>query len=233
MFKTIRFQQGDTVIGFFLDGDNAQIPVIFGAFGNSQYKAAEGEPLPFQSFTGYTSTLKEPSEGVLASSNSTGAIDPESPKNLSASDAKKVADSSGNKNKAFLNSAVGKVIHLGSGDSKTVEAVNKMKTSVEGFTQELDNLKAGGLDMASDFGQDKLKGLIGDKAQHLAGVGSGIVGGMSNKLYENMTPMLNGGLSSLYDDVYMKVFLATKSPMFANKAGTAAQASMLSPIGDI
>ena len=31
----------------------------------------------------------------------------------------------------------------------------------------------------------------------------------------------------------MKVFLATKSPMFANKAGTAAQASMLSPIGDI
>ena len=48
-----------------------------------------------------------------------------------------------------------------------------------------------------------------------------------------MAPMLSGGLTSLYDDVYMKVFLATKSPMFANKAGTAAQASMLSPIGDI
>ena len=56
LFKTIRFQQGDTVIGFFLDGDNAQIPVIFGAFGNSQYKAAEGEPLPFQSFTGLPRT---------------------------------------------------------------------------------------------------------------------------------------------------------------------------------
>ena len=58
LFKTIRFQQGDTVLGFFLDGDNAQIPVIFGAFGNSDYKAEEGAPLPFQSFTGYTSTLK-------------------------------------------------------------------------------------------------------------------------------------------------------------------------------
>ena len=36
--------------------------------------------------------MKKPSEGVLAESNSTGAIDPESPKNLSSSDAKKVAD---------------------------------------------------------------------------------------------------------------------------------------------
>ena len=233
LFKTIRFQQGDTVLGFFLDGDNAQIPVIFGAFGNSDYKAKEGEPLPFQSFTGYTSTLKEPSEGTLAKSNSTGARDPESPKNVSGSDAKKIAEQTGNENKAFINSAVGKVIHLGSGESKTVEAINKMKTGVEGFTQELDNLKAGGLDMTSAFGQDKLKGLIGDKASSLAGVGSGIVGGMSNKLYENMTPMLNGGLVSLYDDVYMKTLMATQSVAMANKAGIAAQASMLSPIGDI
>ena len=36
LFKTIRFQQGDTVIGFFMDGDNAQIPMILGAMGNSE-----------------------------------------------------------------------------------------------------------------------------------------------------------------------------------------------------
>ena len=48
-----------------------------------------------------------------------------------------------------------------------------------------------------------------------------------------MGPMLNGGLVGLYDDVYMKVFAATMSPAMANKAGVAAQASMLSPIGDI
>ena len=233
LFKTVRFQQGDTVLGFFMDGDNAQIPMILGAFGNSPQKASEGAPLPFQSFTGYTSTLKKPSEGTLAESNSTGARDPQSPKNISPSDAKKVAEQTGNKNKAFINSAVGKVIHLGSGESKMTEAVNKMKTGVEGFTQELDNLKAGGLDMTSSFGQDKLKGLIGDKASALAGVGSGIVGGMTNGLYEKMGPMLNTGLSSMYDDVYQKIFLATQSPAMANKAGIAAQASMLSPIGDL
>ena len=232
LFKTIRFQQGDSVLGFFLDGDNAQIPVIFGALGNSDYKAEEGAPLPFKSFTGYTSTLKEPSEGTLAKSNSTGARDPESPKNVSASDAKKVAEQTGNKNKAFINSAVGKVIHLGSGESKMTEAVNKLKTGVEGFTQELDNMKSQ-MDVTSAFGQDKIKGLINDKASALAGVASGMVGGMTNGLYEKMGPMLNGGLSSMYDDVYAKIFAATMSPAMANKAGIAAQASMLSPIGDL
>ena len=232
LFKTIRFQQGDSVLGFFLDGDNAQVPVIFGALGNSPQKASEGAPLPFQSFTGYTSTLKKPSEGTLAESNSTGARDPESPKNVSPSDAKKVAEQTGNKNKAFFSSAVGKVIHLGSGESKMTEAVNKLKTGVEGFTQELDNLKSQ-MDVNSVFAQDKIKGLINDKASALAGVASGMVGGMTNGLYEKMGPMLNGGLSSMYDDVYMKVFAATMSPAMANKAGVAAQASMLSPIGDL
>ena len=66
--KTIRFQQGDTVIGFFLDGDNAQIPMILGAFGNSSSVAKDDEPLPFKAFTGYTSTLKKPTETVLKES---------------------------------------------------------------------------------------------------------------------------------------------------------------------
>ena len=230
--KSIRFQQGDTVIGFFLDGDNAQIPMILGSFGNSQYKAAEGAPLPFKTFTGYTDTLKKPSAGVLQESNSTGANESPAARDISGSDSAKVADSSGSKNRAFTNSANGKVIYLGSGESKTVEAINKMKTGVEGFVQELDNMKSS-MDMTSTFAQDKIKGLIGDKAQALAGVGSGMVGGMTNRLYENMAPLLSGGLSSMYDDIYMKVFLATKSAGLANKAGVAAQASMLSPIGNI
>ena len=35
--KPIRIQPSDVVIGFFLDGDDAQQPVIFGVIGNSQY----------------------------------------------------------------------------------------------------------------------------------------------------------------------------------------------------
>ena len=138
--KSVKFQQGDSVIGFFLDGDNAQIPVIFGALGNSDYRAEEGAELPFRPFTGYTSTLKEPSAGVLQKSNTSGANESPASRDISGADSAKVADSSGSENRAFSGSAIGKVIHLGSGESKTVEAINKMKTGVEGFTQELDNL---------------------------------------------------------------------------------------------
>ena len=35
--KPIRIAPGDVVVGFFLDGDDAQQPVIFGVIGNSRY----------------------------------------------------------------------------------------------------------------------------------------------------------------------------------------------------
>ena len=35
--KPIRVNQGDIVVGFFMDGDDAQLPVIFGVIGNSRY----------------------------------------------------------------------------------------------------------------------------------------------------------------------------------------------------
>ena len=33
--ETIRLAQGDVVVGFFLDGNNAQVPMIMGAFANT------------------------------------------------------------------------------------------------------------------------------------------------------------------------------------------------------
>ena len=58
--RSLRVSPGDTVMGFFLDGDDAQLPVIMGIFastadyygGNDDYKA------PFVPFTGYTSKIK-------------------------------------------------------------------------------------------------------------------------------------------------------------------------------
>ena len=52
--KNIAVTQGDIVVGFFLDGDDAQQPVIFGVVGNSDYVVNKEPPSPFQPFTGYT-----------------------------------------------------------------------------------------------------------------------------------------------------------------------------------
>ena len=54
---SIKLTQGDTVFGFFLDGDDAQIPVIMGALGHTKYRVS-GEPGPFKPFTGYSDYIK-------------------------------------------------------------------------------------------------------------------------------------------------------------------------------
>ena len=54
--KSIRIVPGDSVFGFFLDGDDAQLPVIIGLFGRSKSGYIAGEyTSPFIPFTGYTS----------------------------------------------------------------------------------------------------------------------------------------------------------------------------------
>ena len=58
--RSIRIAPGDTVMGFFLDGDDAQLPVILGIFANTgpYYASDEEYKSPFEPFTGYTSKIK-------------------------------------------------------------------------------------------------------------------------------------------------------------------------------
>ena len=53
---------------------------------------------------------------------------------------------------------------------------------------------------------------------------------MINKLYNNLAPILNGGLKLLYRTVYAIVLAATQNPTIAHKAGVAAQAAMVAPV---
>ena len=63
--RSIRISPGDTVMGFFLDGDDAQLPVILGIFANTGYYASTEEyKSPFQPFTGYTSKIKPNNEFI-------------------------------------------------------------------------------------------------------------------------------------------------------------------------
>ena len=64
--RSIRVAPGDTVMGFFLDGDDAQLPVILGIFAStaSYYGGSEEYTVPFQPFTGYTSKIKPNNEFI-------------------------------------------------------------------------------------------------------------------------------------------------------------------------
>ncbi len=58
--QSLRVAPGDTVLGFFLDGDDAQLPVVLGIFANTgkYYTSDKSYKSPFKPFTGYTSKVK-------------------------------------------------------------------------------------------------------------------------------------------------------------------------------
>ena len=64
--QSIRIRPGDVVVGFFLDGDNAQIPVIFGLYGRTKSVSQDAPSIGFAPFTGYTERVK-PNDATITS----------------------------------------------------------------------------------------------------------------------------------------------------------------------
>lgn len=228
--KTIKFNPGDTVIGFFLDGDNGQIPMIMGSFGNSYYAAAnneKGTPGAFGSFTGYTNYMKKPSKSVLRAnqSNDANAGSQKSPQALSPADANQKAKN------ANYSASSGATIPLpvGEGGSKGKKVINKIKVAIEGFVSFLKNLRNAFND-SIQYAKDWIKQEIDIRAEQIAELASGLIAGMINSLYERLIPILAKGLNMLYADVFAKVLAATANPAVAHLAGVAAQVSMTKPV---
>ena len=61
---------GDTVFGFFLDGDNAQQPAILGVFGRTDQVPSTTYKNPFEPFTGFTGRIKPAAGGVVVPNES-------------------------------------------------------------------------------------------------------------------------------------------------------------------
>ena len=65
--ETAIYHQGDVVIGFFMDGTDAQQPVIMGSLVKSRYKAVDNkERLPFTVFSGFSENIKPASGAIIA-----------------------------------------------------------------------------------------------------------------------------------------------------------------------
>ena len=230
--KTIKFNPGDTVIGFFLDGDSAQIPMIMGAFGNSYYAAnakEKGSTGAFGSFTGYTSYMKKPSKSVLRAnqSNDANAGSQKSPANLSPADANKKT------NNANYSASSGATIPLpvgpDKGGSKSKKTINKIKTAIESFVSFLKNLRDAFND-SIEYAKDWIKKEIDIRAEQITELVSGMISGMINSLFNKLIPLLKKGLAALYASVFAKVLAATLNPVAAHLAGVAAQVAMTKPV---
>jgi hypothetical protein len=211
---TVKVSPGDTVFGFFLDGDNAQIPVIMGCFGRTSQVPSGDYAGPFQPFTGYTGKVKKPN-GTLKPDQSLeqNAESGKSPRSVSPQQAEAIAD-----DEISFFSAIGDKIQLGNTVNNTI--IGKISTEVGNL---LNKVKAPAIftDIANEITR------VTDKIQAIT---NGLVGNMVNALYKGMIPILNSGLQLLYDSVYSITLAATQNPAAAHLAGVAAQTAMVNPI---
>ena len=90
--QSVKLQQGDTVFGFFLDGDAAQIPLIIGHFGRTSLVDTADYSTPFSPFTGFTEYTPQNSRNPVKETNECNASSCPPP---SSSTTSKLKDSAG------------------------------------------------------------------------------------------------------------------------------------------
>ena len=242
---SVKIAPGDTVFGFFLDGDNAQQPAILGVFGRTDQVPSTTYKNPFEPFTGFTGRIKPAAGGVVApnEANENTTTAQKAPRSVDKETTDKLNDAGGEetqdpaKQEISASSAIGKKV---TGASKEPDsAVQKIKNEVDNFTKRVKEITGGiqgAVNGANEFiGEKKqqLFDLIDGATQSIQNGAARMVNDMTQNLSNALSPVLNTGLQALYDTVYQLVLAATQNPKLADIAGTIAQATFIGPVKDI
>jgi len=228
--KTIKLSPSDTVFGFFLDGDNAQVPVVIGVFGRTSSVPSTTFKSPFVPFTGYTGKIKNDGKYFVKNeANEQNTQSQKSPKSVSPQDAKRLSSEGQAADKGERSSYDGigdKVVAATASGSGTI---TKIKVEVQNFVNKVQSITN---DVTGAVGKAKkwIDGEIGKITAKVQKVTSGLVNNMVKNLYTAMEPVFNEGLKLLYRTVYQLVLAATGSTVAAHLAGVAAQKAMITPV---
>ena len=228
--KTPKIEQADTVLGFFLDGDNAQLPCIIGVFGRTDAVSYSGPyTAPFQPFTGFAGPMKKSAAVVPNESNESNSDSQKSPRMVSPEIAEKLnkdIKDPGKKEKAGFN-AIGKKVTMAT--AKVSSEIDNIKTDIENFVGDVQNIINGITDGVGDFKQ-QINERIGAITKSIQSGATGMIHNMTSALSEAMGGAMNKGLEVLYNTVYATVLAATGNPVAADVAGIAAQSTFISPV---
>jgi hypothetical protein len=220
--KSIQISQGDTVFGFFMDGDNAQLPVIIGVFGKTKEGASKEEfRSPFQPFTGYTSKITN--DGSKLRNNQTNeqtTAAQESPVHLPP----QVANSKG---KISYSGVIGDTLQLGT--TIPGSKIDKISTEMQNAIKFLQDLKSYP-NLAQEWIDAQVEKLCQEISKKIQGITTEIVGGVVNGTYEKLQLALEKGAKSVYTSTYATVFASTQSKSTAHRAAAKAQAATIEPV---
>ena len=234
--ETVRLAQGDVVVGFFLDGQNAQVPMIMGAFANTTqwadlkkaWKKSGAPASPFQVFGGYDKAFSEDSYAInKASSND----------NSSKSDLSNVQLTEEQKNQRQQNDSVNEIHTTDSTTGAVLSLCDEgptegIKNDVLGMVGEIQALK-GKMNAGNEFFRDKVKGIVSSTTESVVLKSGSLVSNIVDGAFNQILPIGKTGLSNLYSGVYGKILGATQNPAIAHIAGVAAQTSMLAPLNKV
>ncbi len=213
----VQLQPGDTVLGFFLDGDNAQIPVILATFGRTFSVPSTTYQSPFVPFTGYSDKVK-PAKVTQNQTNENREDSNPSPASVTEEQAKAISQKVGYQ--VFSeNSAIGNKVPLANTVKNT--RIDKIQSIVKNLIRKIKNLQGN---------IEKINQVIRQAADKIVTLCNDLIGGMFSFLIDKLIDLLKNGLNLLYKLIYAKFLAATGNPVIAHLAGVAAQEAMVKPV---
>jgi hypothetical protein len=213
-----KVRPSDIVFGFFLDGDNAQVPVITGCFGRTSQVPSEDYAGPFQPFTGYTNRIKNDGSRIVPDqTNEQTTKSQKSPYYLPPQTANSI-----NERAWFY--GTGDTLQLGT--AKPGSKMEKIATDLENAIKYLQDLKSFP-NLAQEWIDIKVEELCEQISQKIQGITTEIVSGVVNSTYEELQPVLQQGAKSVYDAAAATV---PNSKSGAHLAGVEAQKATIEPV---
>jgi len=205
--QSTRLRPGDTVMGFFLDGASAQVPVIMGALTRTEDVPTDGIPTGFKPGTGHNKNLSDPPHN-----------NPNNVPREGAGQGKEVQTTPRNITGEAESKATGLEIKFA--DTCT----DSDKTFFLEVSGVIDNLLKATTEATNFLGD------VQSAVKKLQKLSNNLVGDLFNSLYNELIPLLQSGLKKLYDSVYASVLASTGNPYLAHLAGVEAQKQMVGPV---
>jgi hypothetical protein len=214
-----KVRPADIVFGFFLDGDNAQIPVISGCFGRTDQVPSEDYVSPFIPFTGYTTRIQNDGSRVEAGQTN---------------EQTRTAQTTPSPLPPQIANSIGALPQFG-GDGDIIQfattkpgsKMEKISTELENAIKYLQDLKSFP-NLAQEWIDARVEELCEQISQKIQGISTEIVSGVVNGTYEKLEPALQQGVAQVYDTA--KAAAQSQGESTSHLVGVEAQKATIEPI---
>ena len=218
--SSIALERGDIVVGFFLDGDDAQVPVIIGTFArtNAMVESYTDFYKAFEPITAFDESTPEPdAQTIIKDEAINGSVTQVSPVHLTGEKAEEIGT-------VAISNAIGEEVIT---PSACVDAsTSKVNGKVNNFLKKFKKL--------SEMGEgriDKIDQLVKDTTKGITKSINGLTGDISTGIQKELTGKIQDGLKVLYDSTFANVLSVSGNPVAAHIAGVASQKAMVGPVG--